>query len=219
MGGVEGYDGVPARGLRSQREKGILGRGPGLAILQGSEICRASPQGGPAPPHPRVTPAPQLRRRRQHNLLLLCSRSRSRSAETADGEVSSALPHARPDPHPASSQDLESPHPRRVPSPAVSRLGQDGGAPALVCLGLCEVRSQGSSRARGLASPTPGDTSGLVGWAEASEDKTPPTSLQKTHSRASLPQFPSRGKDALNLDRGTGGRLRNSVRWGRGKLA
>ena len=113
---------------------------------RGSQSCRGPKSAEPAlgagwrPRHPRVTPAPRLRRRRQHNPLLLCLCSRS--AETADQEVSSAPLHARPDPRPASSQDPESPpslpHPQfgrvppraewRCPSPGVPRaLG--GGVP------------------------------------------------------------------------------------------
>lgn len=110
-------------GLRERREL--------LEGDQGSQSCRGPKSAEPAlrarrRPPTRVTPAPQLRRRRQHNLRLLCLRSRSRSAETADGEVSSALPHARPDPHPASSQDLENPQPGRVPPRAGRRRPSPG---------------------------------------------------------------------------------------------
>lgn len=133
-----------AWGLRERRElwkeTGAL-HAAGVRNRQSQPLGRA---GAPLPPlyHPR----PRLRRRRRQNQLLLRSRSDSRSAETAGREVSSALLHARPDPHPAFSRVPGNPTSALIPSPATSSLGQDGGAQALVCLGLWEVRSQRSSR-------------------------------------------------------------------------
>lgn len=131
-----------ARGLREgkelRKETGAL-HPAGVRNLQSQPLGRA---GAPLPDpyHPR----PRLRRRRRQNQLLLGSRSGSRSAETAGREVSSALLHARPDPHPAFSRVSGNPTSARIPSAATSSLGRDSGAQALVCLGIREVRSQRS---------------------------------------------------------------------------
>lgn len=49
----------------------------------------------------------------------------------------------------------------------------------------------------------------MIGWAESSKDKTP-THLYQNPILPPLPQFPSRGKDVVNGDEGTGGRGRKS---------
>lgn len=156
---VQGGGGVSARGLETQREIGTL------EGHRGSRSCRG-PQsaelllGGALP----LSAAAQAR----PNRLLLCSRSCSRSAETAGREVSLTPLHARPDPHPEPLPLPES------PAQDESRLGQDCSAQARGASGfgrwaLSEV-ARGSDRTS--CRPSPRDISGVIGWAEASQDKT-----------------------------------------------
>ena len=186
----------PREGSGVSEREGTSWKGRMLTGLQGSEICGASPRGGLTPPPPPCHPRPELRRRRQHNPLLLCLCSRS--AETADQEVSSAPLHSRPDPRPASSQDPESPPipatPPVWPCPSSGRTA----VPQSWCAlgGGVPGKEQGSAPHPRTSphAPRPFRVDRLGGGLQ---DKTPPTSLRKTHPHPSLPQFPSRKKDGL----------------------
>ena len=88
----------------------------GVRNLQSQPLGRAG-----APLLPPYHPAPGLRRRRRQKQLLLGSRSGSRSAETAGGEVSSALTPTPPSPGFRGA-------PPQPASPARPRPASDGAA-------------------------------------------------------------------------------------------
>lgn len=170
----------PHQGSGVSEREGTSWKGRGLTVLQGSEICRASPRGGLTPPPPPCHPRPPTAAQaptQPASALLVLALGRDRGPR---GELSPSPLAARPPPR-LLPRPGEHPHPCHTPSLAVSLLGQNGGAPVLVCLGLWEVGSQGRSRGqRSHQPPTPApapmlrDPSGSIVWAEASRTRPHP---------------------------------------------